>query len=270
MSGKDKPLVRAARDEDAVRAPAPRATPVVVRSTDVPAGLPYREYKPYLRDDFWYSCAYCTMTEHEAQAIRFVIDHYEPQVSRPELINEYTNLMYSCDECNDRKGDRDPPAEARALGHRILKIDADVRSEHFRLDGNRVEGISNVGKYTVDAVDLNRPSLVRLRELRQRLFDYDAYVGEGIMALSSFPLDALDPRIRTAALAAINKAMETAEKVYDDLDAALEAFSKSDILVIGDTEEEKKRNQERRARIRELEGIYPGSWRGRKSRKRRH
>jgi len=72
---------------------------LVVRSPVTP-GLPYREYKEILRDDFLWSCAYCTVSEFEAQTIRMTIDHYEPQSARPDLKDDYRNLMYCCDDCN--------------------------------------------------------------------------------------------------------------------------------------------------------------------------
>lgn len=127
----------------------------------------YTEYKPSLRHDFFYACAYCTMSEYEAQAIRFCIDHYEPRNSRPDLINEYENLMYSCDECNSRKGDRCPPPEARLQDTRFFRPDSDIRSEHFKYQANNLAGLSNVGYYTIAALDLNRQALKRLRELRK-------------------------------------------------------------------------------------------------------
>lgn len=243
---------------------------IVIRSPNVPAGLPYIEYNPYLRSDFYFSCAYCSMTECEAQGIRFTIDHYEPVSAKPELVDEYGNLMYACEECNARKGDRCPPPAARAAGMRFFRIDEQPRSEHFRVDGYKIEGTTETGRYTVDAVDLNRASLVRLREIRQKLFDYEGYVGEGIVGLAGFALDKLEPTVRARARAAINEAMKAVEEVFEDFDELLIEFAKSDLLIDEKTEEDKQRNKERLARLREQEGIYPGVWRGRKGKKKKH
>jgi 5-methylcytosine-specific restriction endonuclease McrA len=81
----------------------------LIERSKVTPNLPYSEYKETLREDFIYACAYCTITEFEAQGIRMTIDHYEPQTARPELTNEYDNLMYCCDDCNALKGNRCPP-----------------------------------------------------------------------------------------------------------------------------------------------------------------
>jgi 5-methylcytosine-specific restriction endonuclease McrA len=75
------------------------------------------------------------MSESEAMAIRFTIDHYEPQKARPDLVDDYTNLMYACDECNLRKGDRYPPPAARATGMRFFRPDEDVHSDQFSITG---------------------------------------------------------------------------------------------------------------------------------------
>ena len=105
-------------------------TALVTRSS-VPDALPYNDYKPYLKIDFLYSCAYCTIAESEATTIRFTIDHYEPRRARPDLENRYDNLMYCCDTCNIYKNDITPPANARAAGVRYFRPDTDHRSDHF-------------------------------------------------------------------------------------------------------------------------------------------
>ena len=67
----------------------------VTRSFVAPKGS-YANYRQDLRVDFWYSCAYCSITEVEAQGIAFEIDHYAPHSKFPELKHDYGNLMYSC------------------------------------------------------------------------------------------------------------------------------------------------------------------------------
>src|SRR5665213_225251 len=85
----------------------PPGSSLVERSI-VPPDRPYQEYKEVLREDFLWQCAYCTISEYEAQAIRMTIDHYEPRKARPDLENNYNNLMYACSDCNSYKGDRCP------------------------------------------------------------------------------------------------------------------------------------------------------------------
>lgn len=243
---------------------ASSGSPPVERS-DVPAGLEYGEYRPHLRHDFFHSCAYCTMSEAEAQAIRFVIDHYEPRNARPELVHEYLNLMYSCDECNLRKGDRCPPPNARADGYRFYRPDQDMHQDHFQQNGIRLESKSNTGTYSIDALDLNRQSLRRLRNIRDRLTKCNQFVAQGVLGLRSFHIDQLPPSIKGTAARAIHQAEVFADQIENDIDALLQDHAKS--ALIDDDEGVEIRAKERAALLKELQVLFPGTWRApRKSR----
>jgi hypothetical protein len=80
---------------------------------------------------------------------------------------EYNNLMYCCEDCNSFKGPRCPPQEARDNnGFRFFRPDQDYRHEHFgrdERDPDKIKGISEVGEFNVDAIDLNRLNLQRLK-----------------------------------------------------------------------------------------------------------
>lgn len=256
------------QERSSALAPLARHSGLVIRST-VPANLEYGAYKPYLRVDFWHSCAYCTLSEAEARAIRFTIDHYEPREARTDLVNDYSNLMYACDVCNVRKGDRYPPVEARKDGHRFFRPDQDIRSDHFERSEIYLREKSSVGYYTIQALDLNRAGLKRVRELRARLGECDQYIIEGITALRSFPVDTLPKEVRAKALQKVKEAMDVAEDLGAAIDSVLRDFAKSPLVdPDGDAEQ---RAKERAKQLQELEAMYPGSWRApRKRRKKRN
>ena len=170
------------------------------------------------------------MTEAEAQAIRFVIDHYEPRKARPDLVHEYANLMYSCDECNVRKGDRCPPPEARANDYRFFRPDQDVYQEHFQINGIRIKPKSNVGNYSIEALDLNRLVLRRLRGIRERLTKCDDLVAQGVLGLRKFHIDRLPPRVKGSAVRAINQAGSVAGQMADDIDSLLRKHARSELI----------------------------------------
>lgn len=242
-----------------------QAVALVSRSV-VPVGLAYGEYKRYLRVDFFHTCAYCTIAEAEARAIRFTIDHYEPQQARPDLANDYGNLMYACDTCNTMKGDRYPPENARKDGFRFFRPDQDLRRDHFERQGIEVVPKSNVGFFTIETLDLNRAALRRLRELRDRLKACDQYVVEGIMGLRSFPTDALPSDIRGKAITKIKEAMAVAEDIGAAIDSLLQEYAKSPL--VDPDAESAERAKHRAASQKELEALYPGG-RWRAPRKRR-
>ncbi len=79
-----------------------------VRTEQPPKYKSYKSYKPYLRRDFDHTCVYCGVWESEMGGKKsFHIDHYRPK-EKPQfkhLIAEYSNLLYSCRDCNEFKDD---------------------------------------------------------------------------------------------------------------------------------------------------------------------
>lgn len=238
-------------------------TPLVVRSA-VPPAKSYTEYRPWLRFDFFFCCAYCSMSEAEAQAIRFTIDHYEPKAANPTLANDYANLMYCCDECNTRKGDRCPPPAARAEGYRFYRADTDCWPEHFERKGIRLEHLSNVGEFTIEAIDLNRMTLRTLRGFRERLDQCFSQVSEGILALKRFPIDRLPRQIRALALQQIKRAEHLNQGQMDAIEHVLREAARSPLLEQESGAEFEQRMAERQAKLKEMEALYPGAWRARR------
>jgi 5-methylcytosine-specific restriction endonuclease McrA len=241
----------------------PSGSSSLVERSKVTPNLPYNQYKETLREDFFYACAYCTMTEFEAQAIRMTIDHYEPKKARPELVNSYDNLMYCCDDCNILKGDRCPPRSARDAGHKFFRPDQDYRHEHFERHTSQhdinLDGITNVGRFTIEFMDLNRPTLRRLRKIRERLDNCHQHVLHGVLGLKRFPIDQLPPSIRARALQRISQWEDMSENYANDIDSVLRGIAQSSTI---DRDPEKGARAERRAaEQKKFEGLYPGeSW----------
>jgi hypothetical protein len=247
----------------------------LVERSEVTPGLPYNEYKGSLREDFLWACAYCTISEYEAQAIRMTIDHYEPQKVRPDLVNSYENLMYCCDDCNVLKGDRCPPEAARVDGHRFFRPDKDYRHENFQKGLKQtdiyLDGRTNVGKFTIEFLDLNRATLLRLRKIRERLANCHQHVLNGVLGLRRFPIDRLPPSVRGMARRRIEEWTGMSVKFPDEIDKVLRGIAYSPMVDSGP--EKEKRAAARTAKQRYLDALYPGeSWRARgrtRNRKRR-
>jgi 5-methylcytosine-specific restriction endonuclease McrA len=233
--------------------PDPR---IVVRSAVEPRKR-YTEYRQELRKDFFYSCAYCTMTEFEAQSIRMTIDHYEPRKAREDLENDYRNLMYACSPCNERKGDRCPPAEARENGHRFFRADEEPRAAHFDIQGKEIKHLTNVGEFTIKVLDLNSERLQLIRDVRNRMSKCLPLVAEGILALRSYPIDQLPAYIRTRALRAIDEMTDFAASMQEDTDAVLMSFAKSDVIDPDETSDD--RTKKREEYMKGLNALYPNS-----------
>ena len=221
----------------------------------------YSEYIEQLRIDFVYSCAYCTINEAEAAGINFTIDHYRPKRSHPSLEKTYDNLMYCCRACNSYKGDRDPPQAAEDAGVRFFRPDRDIRPEHFSLDGLELVSESSIGEFTIEAIDLNRPHLCHLRDIRRRFAACDEFVAEGISALLHFRIDRLPPNARARALKARDQLVRSVGRLKDDIDELLRQSAKSGLL--DPDPDAEKRFRERTAKLKGYEAIFPGNWRAR-------
>jgi hypothetical protein len=236
--------------------PVAQSNSLVVRSQVTP-GQAYPAHKESLRKDFVYSCAYCTMCESEAHAIRFTIDHYEPKSVMPELADDYENLMYCCDTCNALKGSRCPPQKARDEGYRFFRPDRDARSDHFEKSGIRLNSKTKIGSYTIDGVELNRQSLRRLRDLRERLTKCDEFVTNGILALKKFHIDQLPAGIKGSAIRAVRDAEAMSERIKEDIDAVLGDYARSPFI---DPDPDVRSRAESLARLRAIEAMLPGQW----------
>jgi|SRR5579871_663693 len=136
----------------------------------------YTEYRPLLRQDFRYRCAYCLRHEgHNGGEANFHIDHFRPingPFKRPDLKCVYTNLYYCCSECNENKADQWPDTELEEQGFRLLdpcqpEDDHDLHWQ-YHADGS-MEAMTRVGKYTEWICLLKRPQLNHWRKQIYRL-----------------------------------------------------------------------------------------------------
>ena len=122
-----------------------------------------------------------------------------------------------------------------------------------------MEHRSDTGYFSIEALDLNRQALCRLRKIRDRLTSCDKLVAEGVRGLRTFPIDLLPPEVRGRALRFINIATAEAAKIADDIDSLLRASARS--LLIDEDPEAASRTEERMAGLKHLETLFPGSWR---------
>lgn len=206
-----------------------RAKGVVKRSSPIQKNN-YLAYRPELRADFWYSCAYCSMTEVESRGVGFEIDHYLPREHFPAKANEYQNLNWSCSVCNKMKTDYFPNEKALEKGYVIIRPDEDDPRDHFELQSDHLVHKTVTGEFNEKKLRLNRQALRKLRELRARLYESQKYTAFGISQLLSINLDTLDRENR---LIVQHMRTQLGEQ-YDDLVTSmadfLRAFAKSDLL----------------------------------------
>ena len=159
----------------------------------------YTRYRPFLREDFRFRCAYCLRHEFfvggEAGCC---IDHHRPQhgpYGRPDLVSVYENLHWCCNECNALKGDTWPSPEQYVAGDRFLdpcqpEGDHDLHWD-VEADGT-LTPTTRVGRYTIAHLVLDREVLVYHRR-RQIAW------GQEVAALSAaLETRQMDDAVRTA------------------------------------------------------------------------
>jgi len=105
-----------------------------------PAG--YRtldSFRPWLRDEFTFCCAYCRRREAwEPGRTCFEIDHLVPIAASPELALSYDNLLYACDVCNSVKSKQNLPDPNVALLTSNLTLDIDGQIRGHSRDARRI------------------------------------------------------------------------------------------------------------------------------------
>ncbi len=106
-------------------------------------------------------CEYCGLAQ-EGQEATFHIDHIVPVAEKGT--SEMANLALACVSCSLKKGARlrvSDPATGQAV--RFFHPREDAWNEHFRWNGAVLEGVTERGRATVHALELNRPLIVAIR-----------------------------------------------------------------------------------------------------------
>lgn len=132
--------------------------------TYVPRGL-----REIVAEEAKRRCGYC-LTQETVVGAPMEIDHLVPEALGG--LTERDNLWLACSLCNEHKGSRvaafDPPTGEIV---RIFDPRHQSWSEHmaWSADGTRIIGRTPIGRATIVALRLNRPSLVRARRAWARV-----------------------------------------------------------------------------------------------------
>jgi HNH endonuclease len=106
-------------------------------------------------------CEYCTLSQL-GQVATFHIDHVVPLAAGGETVAE--NLALACVSCSLRKGAKQE-IEDLETGETVLIFHPRRQKwrEHFVWDGDRVVGLTATGRSTLQALGLNRPTMLAIR-----------------------------------------------------------------------------------------------------------
>lgn len=107
-----------------------------------PAGYAnYREYFPWLKDEFSFRCVYCLKRMVWAPTDTWVVDHVIPREEAPELECEYNNLVLACQFCNGRKGPNRVADPCRVAFGKCLRVEPDGTLTPLNDAGRRLERV---------------------------------------------------------------------------------------------------------------------------------
>lgn len=188
----------------------------VVRQSEVPRYTDYAKYKPLLRKDFFYRCAYCRHHERRfGQVAAMSVDHFKPKSLFRDLRVAYTNLYYCCGECNTYKGDKWPTQEQLDAGIRFVDVCAEEWEDHLEIRSDVTAGKTSIGTFTAEQIRLSRRMLTaRNRELRMeeskfrdglsRVDGIRRRLGSGIEAETARDLDELEQSFLTGLSAVLS------------------------------------------------------------------
>jgi hypothetical protein len=156
------------------RTTRPPAEPIRRRHEPKPGA--YVTFRPCLRWEFGFTCAFCLL--HEADLAEhgvagmglMTIEHHITRSADPTYEDDYANCFYACRFCNGARG-RKCTEDAR--GRRLLHPCRDAWGEHFMAEGERLpyaEGDVDA-EYTHAAYRLDAPMKQVMRSHRRESID---------------------------------------------------------------------------------------------------
>lgn len=144
----------------------------------------YDSFRPWLRDEFTFRCAFCLRRERwEPDRGVFEIDHLRPVNRFPGLAVEYENLIYSCTACNGAKRAETVADPTQVLTASAVTVESDGRLTPHTIAARRL----------IRQLDLNDPLFVQWRGRMIRIVELAALHDPDLYAsLLSFPDDLPD------------------------------------------------------------------------------
>ena len=124
----------------------------------------YQTYKKYLKKEFDGTCVYCRMPDTLSEEKSYAVEHYKPKNKFPHLECVYSNLFYSCCDCNSHKGTFWPSEQQNKSGIFIPNPCEYVMHDHMRSQADgRIKENSFAGQWTIETLLLNAPQRVQKR-----------------------------------------------------------------------------------------------------------
>lgn len=130
-----------------------------------------------VRQRYAFRCGYCGVSEEDVGG-ELTVDHFRPITAGGNDSDE--NLVYACVRCNQYKGSLLPEATTLEPTRRLLHPGRDATVMHVREVGTTgyLEGLTETGRFHIEALRLNRPALRVNRQRRHLLALLEARLGQ--------------------------------------------------------------------------------------------
>ncbi|WP_349971609.1 HNH endonuclease [Pseudomonas caspiana] len=142
-------------------------------------------------------CAYCECCVSE-ESKYMEVEHFKYKNKHHDLVVDWLNLLPSCKRCNIAKSDHDVEDEPI-----INPYDINPR-EHLKLKLYKLKGVTELGKATIEAVDLNNSERLVLKR-----FD----IGQQLQASIETATERLELWIKTKTTRRKNKLLGIIETI---------------------------------------------------------
>jgi hypothetical protein len=140
-----------------------------------------------------FACEYCGVTETDSGG-ELTIDHFQPQSKNGS--DKLENLVYACQRCNMYKSDYFPATE---LSRKLWNPRQELSDNHFLLlPTGELYALSEIGKFTITRLRLNRIHLINYRRKKQAKAE-ESFVLESYQSLVKFLLQINEKQLRLLA-----------------------------------------------------------------------
>lgn len=136
----------------------------------------YSAHRVDLTADFKQRCGYCNDI-HFYRIASFEIDHFIPKIRNKKQFltikseTDYSNLIYACKSCNNAKRNKWPTNDENISYQNdvgfIDPCDADYDNQFERLQNGQIKAITNLGKWMLKELKLDKPQHEIIYNLEQ-------------------------------------------------------------------------------------------------------
>lgn len=126
---------------------------------------PRKHYQDAIRERAQDRCEYCLISQ-DLQGAQYHIEHILPQSKGGKT--QIDNLALACPSCNLYKSNHTEAIDP--ITQQLIKLfnpRTDLWEAHLKLDWNKIVGLTDIGRTTIELLRLNSDRKLQIRELER-------------------------------------------------------------------------------------------------------